>query len=191
MNCIFNLAVLNNDNVSSELLRTTSLDEYCTLTSHIVHESGKNHNKNMSSLKHKRYKRTYNQTSSKVLSHQLNTDIESNDSENQSPANSEHHTHTNQFSAHETPTFVGRRIIENDKKSKNKSPDLSSSTINQLLALTTKFETQYLKPLLVGQERIEGMTKCLFANQKKIQNILRKQKVIDNLLCDSCCTCLS
>ncbi|CAM4813471.1 unnamed protein product [Rotaria magnacalcarata] len=87
----------------------------------------------------------------------------------------EHHTCTNQ-SSDQVPTFNGH-LVTSSKKSNKRSCVTSSSEIQQLLSLTQKLETQYLKPMLVRQDRLESMMRNSFANQKKIQNILRKQKM--------------
>ncbi|CAF1676413.1 unnamed protein product, partial [Adineta ricciae] len=47
---------------------------------------------------------------------------------------------------------------------------------------TSKLESQYLRPLLVAQERTETLIKSLFANQKKIAKALRKQKINISLI---------
>jgi hypothetical protein len=75
----------------------------------------------------------------------------------------------------ETPTFAGQRVVATT----NEQPNYSnlSSMFQRLLASTSKIESQYLRPLLIAQERTETLTKCLFENQKKIQKVLRKQKV--------------
>ncbi len=85
------------------------------------------------------------------------------------------HIHGNQSSINETPSFVGRRVVPNSNEPTNRSN--ISSTLRQLLSATSKLESQYLRPLLVAQERIETLTKSLFTNQKKIAKALRKQKV--------------
>ncbi|CAF1539858.1 unnamed protein product, partial [Rotaria sordida] len=132
----------------------------------------------MSNLKHKRRKHSHEETLSTTLLHLSdNTDRESNDSENELPVIDESRGHTNQLSTTATPTFAGHCVVENNKKSKKKPAESSSSGVQQLLAFMTKLESQYLRPLLAGQARIEAITKCLFDNQKKIQNVLRKQKM--------------
>ena len=73
------------------------------------------------------------------------------------------------------PAFVGQRVIASPSRPNSRSS--VSSMTQQLLAATSKLESQYLRPLLVAQERTEAMTKCLFINQKKIQKALRSQKV--------------
>ncbi|CAF3958536.1 unnamed protein product [Rotaria sp. Silwood1] len=171
--------VNNNDDFPAVLSSTTTLGEYSTSTSHIVHKSNKKHDKR---FKHKRRKQSQHETSVTLFEPFDNTDSESNDNEDESSANSRHHVDTNQLLIDETPTFVGRQVIENNKKSKNTSAKLSSSANQQLTAFMSKLESQYLRPLLVGQERIESMAKGLFANQKKIQRILRKQKLSRQLL---------
>jgi hypothetical protein len=175
--------VTNNDNVPIELPSPTLLGEDSRSTSHIIHKPNKRYHKDMSTSKHKRHKQSHNETSSTVLLDQFDsTDSASNDSENELPTTGgDSHVHTNQSATNETPTFVGWRVIEDNKKSKKRSDTLPSSATQQLLTFSTKLESQYLRPLLVGQERIEAMIKCLFANQKKIQNILRKQKVVYDL----------
>jgi glycyl-tRNA synthetase beta subunit len=65
------------------------------------------------------------------------------------------------------------------KKKKKKSDTSTSSTLQKILTMTNKFESQYLKPILLKLEKTESALKCLYANQKKIQNSLRKQKVSD------------
>ncbi|CAF4396660.1 unnamed protein product, partial [Rotaria sp. Silwood2] len=175
--------VNNNDDFPAVLPpTTTTLGEYPTSTPHIVHKSNKKHDK---CSKHKRRKQSQHETS--ITSFEPfepfdNTDSEPNDNEDESSANGRHHVDTNQLSRDETPTFVGRPVIKNNKKSKNTSAKFSSSANQQLMVCMNKLESQYLRPLLVGQERIESMAKGLFANQKKIQNILRKQKVNISLL---------
>ena len=74
------------------------------------------------------------------------------------------------------PAFVGQRVIASPTRPNPRSS--VSSMTQQLLAATSKIESQYLRPLLVAQERTEAMTKCLFINQKKIQKALRNQKVM-------------
>ncbi|CAF3911792.1 unnamed protein product [Rotaria sp. Silwood1] len=171
--------VNNNDDFPAVLPSTTTLGEYSTSTSHIVHKSNQKHDKR---FKHKRRKQSQHGTSVMLFEPFDNTDSESNDNEDESSANSRHHVDTNQLLIDETPTFVGRQVIENNKKSKNTSAKLSSSANQQLTAFMSKLESQYLRPLLVGQERIESMAKGLFANQKKIQRVLRKQKLSRQLL---------
>jgi len=65
------------------------------------------------------------------------------------------------------------------KKKKKKSDTSTSPTLQKILTMTNKFESQYLKPILLKLEKTESALKCLYANQKKIQNSLRKQKVSD------------
>jgi hypothetical protein len=90
------------------------------------------------------------------------------------------HTHENQSSINETPSFVGRRVVSNSNEPTNRSN--ISSMLQHLLSATSKLESQYLRPLLVAQERTETLTKSLFANQKKIAKALRKQKVTLNFV---------
>ncbi|CAF4350388.1 unnamed protein product, partial [Rotaria sordida] len=95
----------------------TSLGEYCSSTSNIVHESKKNGDKNMSNLKHKRRKHSHDETLSTTLLHLSdNTDHESNDSENELPVNDESRGHTNQLSTTATPKFAGHCVVENNEK---------------------------------------------------------------------------
>jgi hypothetical protein len=84
--------------------------------------------------------------------------------------------HPNRSSTISTPTFVGRHVTANDTESVQRAT--TSSMFQQLLGFTSKLESQYLRPLLVAQERTETMIKNLYANQQKIQKILRKQKVL-------------
>ena len=105
----------------------------------------------------------------------------SSESEDEAPVNTHVRSQTNQLTTNETPTFVGRHVTEDNTKSKSKKPKSStstSSTLQQLLTTMKKFESQYLKPILLKQERNESTLKCLYANQKKMQSTLRKQKVI-------------
>ena len=80
-----------------------------------------------------------------------------------------------------TPAFVGHRIVSDLPQSTPTPRSTVSSMMQQLLAATSKLESQYLRSLVVAQERTEAMTKCLFVNQKKIQKTLRKQKVSSSL----------
>lgn len=82
----------------------------------------------------------------------------------------------NQSSTINTPTFAGRRVTSGANGSTGQ-PNVSSM-FQQLLGITSKMESQYLRPLLVAQERTETTIKCLLANQQKIQKALRKQKVL-------------
>ncbi|CAF0879857.1 unnamed protein product [Rotaria sp. Silwood1] len=179
----FNLDANNNDDFSAVLPPTTTLGEYSTSASHIVHKSNKKHDK---CFNHKRYKQSQHETSVTLFVPFNNTDSESKDNADESSANSQHHVDTNQLLQDQTPKFAGHEVIEN-KKLKSTSAKSSSSSDQQLMACLSKFESQYLGPLLVGQERIETMVKGLFANHKKIQNILRKQKAIDYLSIDPGC----
>ena len=88
---------------------------------------------------------------------------------------------TKKTSTANTPAFVGHRIASDPPQSTPNPRSTVSSMMQQLLAVTSKLESQYLRPLVVAQERIEAMTKCLFVNQKKIQKTLRKQKVSSSL----------
>ncbi|UJR19136.1 hypothetical protein I4U23_022266 [Adineta vaga] len=109
-----------------------------------------------------------------------NSESESNDSEPSPSAHTERRTnaHTDQLSINETPAFVGHHVTgDNDKSKKKKKSGTSTSSIEPFLSLMNKFESKYLKPLLVKQEKIETTLKCLNTNQKKIQNVLRKQKM--------------
>ncbi|CAF4908647.1 unnamed protein product, partial [Rotaria socialis] len=172
-----NPSMINNDNVLIGLQPTTSSVETCLSRSQIAHKSNKNDHKNMSNLKHKRHKKSHNVTSSAVLFDQFNNmNNESSDSEDELINNSEHRIDTNELSSNGAPKFVGCHITGENNRSKSASGQLSSSTTQQLSTFMNKLESQYLRPLLVGQERIEERIKCLFANQKKIQNVLRKQK---------------
>ncbi|CAF2066922.1 unnamed protein product [Rotaria magnacalcarata] len=178
-----NPSMINNDNVLIGLQPTTSSVETCLSRSQIAHKSSKNDHKNMSNLKHKRHKKSHNVTSSAVLFDQFNNmNNESSDSEDELINNSEHRIDTNELSSNGAPKFVGCHITGENNRSKSASGQLSSSTTQQLSTFMNKLESQYLRPLLVGQERIEERIKCLFANQKKIQNVLRKQKVNISLL---------
>ncbi|CAF4657096.1 unnamed protein product, partial [Rotaria socialis] len=172
-----NPSMINNDNVLIGLQPTTSSVETCLSRSQIAHKSNENDHKNMSNLKHKRHKKSHNVTSSAVLFDQFNNmNNESSDSEDELINNSEHRIDTNELSSNGAPKFVGCHITGENNRSKSASGQLSSSTTQQLSTFMNKLESQYLRPLLVGQERIEERIKCLFANQKKIQNVLRKQK---------------
>ncbi|CAF3412181.1 unnamed protein product [Rotaria socialis] len=178
-----NPSMINNDNVLIGLQPTTSSVETCLSRSQIAHKSNENDHKNMSNLKHKRHKKSHNVTSSAVLFDQFNNmNNESSDSEDELINNSEHRIDTNELSSNGAPKFVGCHITGENNRSKSASGQLSSSTTQQLSTFMNKLESQYLRPLLVGQERIEERIKCLFANQKKIQNVLRKQKVNISLL---------
>ena len=72
--------------------------------------------------------------------------------------------------------FVGRHVTPDDTETTQRAT--TSSMFQQLMGTTSKIESQYLRPLLVAQERIEKMIKNLFTNQQKIQKTLRKQKVL-------------
>ena len=63
-------------------------------------------------------------------------------------------------------TFVGDRVISDPPQSTPRSS--VSSRMQQLLAATSKLQSQYLHPFVVAQERTEAMTQCLFNNRKKI-----------------------
>ena len=93
---------------------------------------------------------------------------------------------TKKSSTDNTPAFVGHRIISDPPQSAPTPRSTVSSMMQQLLAATSKLESQYLRPLVVAQERTEAMTKCLFVNQKKIQKTSRKQKVSSSLFKISC-----
>ena len=84
----------------------------------------------------------------------------------------------NRSSSNETPQFSGRRVTPKTTNETATEPNISS-ILQRILGTTNKLESQYLRSLLVGQERLETMTKCIFANQKKIQKTLRKHKVIE------------
>lgn len=84
----------------------------------------------------------------------------------------------NRSSSAETPQFSGRRVTPKPPNETANQPNISS-ILQQILGSTNKLESQYLRSLVVGQERLETMTKCIFANQKKIQKTLRKHKVIE------------
>lgn len=81
-----------------------------------------------------------------------------------------------QSSTGDIPSFVGQRVIASPTHATHRST--VSSMTQQLLAMTSKLESQYLRPLLAAQERTEAIVKCLIINQKKIEKALRKQKVI-------------
>ncbi|CAF3572370.1 unnamed protein product [Rotaria sp. Silwood1] len=149
----FNLDANNNDDFSAVLPPTTTLGEYSTSASHIVHKSNKKHDK---CFNHKRYKQSQHETSVTLFVPFNNTDSESKDNADESSANSQHHVDTNQLLQDQTPKFAGHEVIEN-KKLKSTSAKSSSSSDQQLMACLSKFESQYLGPLLVGQERIETM----------------------------------
>ena len=109
-----------------------------------------------------------------------NLDSASSDSEPEPSVDSECPTHTKQLSTTETPAFVGQHVTDDNtksKKKKEKSDTSTSSNIQQILTFMNKFESKYLKPLLVKQEKTEATLKCLYTNQKKMQSTLRKQKV--------------
>ncbi|CAF2858635.1 unnamed protein product [Rotaria sp. Silwood2] len=172
MGVILEEAINIHDNIPLELPTITLLGENCLSTSRGVQELSKSHHKNTYNLKRKRHKQSHNETSSTVSFGKFdNTDSDSNDSENEQLDNSEHNIHTNQPSTEQTPIFLGCSVPQNNKKSKNESAKVSSSVTQQLLAFTNKLESQYLKPILVTHERIETLTKKLFNNQKKIQNM--------------------
>ncbi|CAF5022300.1 unnamed protein product, partial [Rotaria socialis] len=119
--------------------------------------------------------------SSTVLFQNMDNTLDDSDtSDDEHAADDEHHTCTNQLSD-QVPTFNGH-LVTSSKKSNKRSCVTSSSEIQHLLSLTQKLETQYLKPMLVRQDRLETMMRNSFAKQKKIQKILRKQKVIYELL---------
>ncbi|CAF4862349.1 unnamed protein product, partial [Rotaria sp. Silwood1] len=149
----FNLVANNNDDFSAVLPPTTTLGEYSTSASHIVQKSNKKHDK---CFNHKRYKQSQHETSVTLFVPFNNTDSESKDNADESSANSQHHVDTNQLLQDQTSKFAGHGVIEN-KKLKSTSAKLSSSSDQQLMVCLSKFESQYLGPLLVGQERIETM----------------------------------
>ena len=165
-----------------DLQHQESVDQQCSSTSRTVHKSNKRHHKEKTKSKHKHHKKSHNEILSTTTFDQLlDVNNESDISENEVFGDAESHSHTNPLSIDGTPTFVGRHVIDDKKKSKKKPSTSPSSPIQKLLASVIKMESQYLQPLIVGQERIETMTKCLFDNQKKIQKALRKQKVVHNL----------
>lgn len=61
-----------------------------------------------------------------------------------------------------TPSFVAHRVIASPTHSTHRST--VSSTTQQLFAATWKLESQYLRPLLVAEERTEATTKCSIIN---------------------------
>jgi hypothetical protein len=130
----------------------------------------------------KRPKQTINQKNKRRKhSHKEKTDLISFDDIGEGEISSDddrdgRRAQENQSSINETPSFVGRRVVPSSNESVNRSN--SSSILQQLLAATSKLESQYLRPLLIAQERSETLTKCLFDNQKKIAKALRKQKVM-------------
>ncbi|CAF1458703.1 unnamed protein product, partial [Rotaria sp. Silwood1] len=77
--------VNNNDDFPAVLPSTTTLGEYSTSTSHIVHKSNQKHDKR---FKHKRRKQSQHGTSVMLFEPFDNTDSESNDNEDESSANS-------------------------------------------------------------------------------------------------------
>ena len=128
-------------------------------------------------MKNKRFKQPNGESSATTLFQNTdNTLDDSNTSDGEHSADDEHHNCINQ-SSDQVPTFSGC-LATSSKKSNERSRRTSSSEIQQLLSFTHKLETQYLKPMLVRQDRLETMMRNSFSNQKKIQNILRKQKVI-------------
>jgi hypothetical protein len=126
--------------------------------------------KHTSNQKNKRRKHSHKEKTSTISFDDVGVgDISSDDDPE------ERRVQENQSSINETPSFVGRRVVRSADESINRSS--TSSTLQQLLTVTSKFESQYLRPLLVGQERIEIMAKSLYDNQRKIAKALRKQKV--------------
>ena len=87
-----------------------------------------------------------------------------------------HEDQENQTLIRETPSFVGRRLLPAIDETTSRSN--ASLVPQQLLSIVSKFESQYLRPLLVAQERIEAITKGLHDNQRKIVKALRRQQVI-------------
>ncbi len=126
--------------------------------------------KHMANQKNKRRKHSHKEKTALISFDDIaEEEISSDDDHDES------HTRENQSSTNETPSFAGRRIVSDSNEPTNRSN--TSSILQQLLAVTSKLESQYLRPLLVAQERTETLTKSLFANQKKIAKALRKQKV--------------
>ncbi|CAF0999379.1 unnamed protein product [Rotaria magnacalcarata] len=167
-----------NDSIPVGLPAATLMSDDCSSVSRSILESKRKNQKRTSNLKHKRRKQSPSGTASIELLDQFNnTDDESDDSEDEQSGNSERYVHPNQSTTDQAPSFVGRPVIEKIKKSKNKSTKISSSVIQQLLSFTSKLESQYLKPILIAQDRLETMTKNLFVNQKKMEKVLRKQKM--------------
>ncbi|CAF3793886.1 unnamed protein product [Rotaria magnacalcarata] len=159
-----------NDSIPVGLPAATLMSDDCSSVSRSILESKRKNQKRTSNLKHKRRKQSPSGTASIELLDQFNnTDDESDDSEDEQSGNSERYVHPNQSTTDQAPSFVGRPVIEKIKKSKNKSTKISSSVIQQLLSFTSKLESQYLKPILIAQDRLETMTKNLFVNQKKME----------------------
>lgn len=152
-------------------------------TSNNVHNSSNTQHQNTSISKNKRFRKSNGELSSNASFHKTgNTINASNTSDDEHSDDDEHLTCINQSSSDQAPSFNGRVVINDKKSNRNSYTTSSSSEIQQLLSLTKKFETQYLKPMIVRLERLETMTQNSFSNQKKIQNVLRKQKVTHRLL---------
>ncbi|CAF1483606.1 unnamed protein product [Adineta ricciae] len=80
----------------------------------------------------------------------------SSETEDEVPVNIHVRSHPERLTTNETPTFVGRHVTEDNTKSKNKkhkSSTSTSATLQQLLITVKKFESQYLKPILLKQEK--------------------------------------
>lgn len=172
-----------NDNEDVPLELPTAPCTTTTSTSNNVNKPRNSHDPNVSISKTKRFKKSNGEPSSSTASFKktgnIVNDLSTSDDEHSN--DDEHHICTKQPSSDQIPTFNGRTVT-NTKKSNKPTNTTSSSEIQQLLSLTKKLETQYLKPMLVRLERLETMTQNSFSNQKKIQNILRKQNVMFYLL---------
>jgi hypothetical protein len=69
-----------------------------------------------------------------------------------------------------TPTFNGRHL----NSTAASSPAVNSINNDSWFKM---IEANYLKPLLIGQERLEKMMKSLHKNQVEIQKALKKKQV--------------
>jgi hypothetical protein len=81
----------------------------------------------------------------------------------------------NRSSVNDIPSFVGHHVTPVDTEPTRRTS--TSSTCQQILTILSKIESQFLRPLVVSQDRTETMLKNLYKNQLKIQRTLRKQKV--------------
>lgn len=133
------------------------------------HQSAKRRSKKHDETKKKRQKQV-DKDKTHTTSFDDPQDENSSDDDHQQASVRDHHSSNN-----DTPTFAGQRVVATTNEQPNYSNLLSM--FQRLLASTSKIESQYLRPLLVAQERTETLIKCLFENQKKIQKVLRKQKV--------------
>lgn len=179
------LALKDKEEASFELPTTVQNGKNGMSTSKNLHKPSKKHHHNTSNLKQKRFKQSNSESAPTTSCQKLDDTLsDSNNSDSEHPVEDEHHICANKSSSDQAPTFHGHPV-SNTKKSNNQPCAAASLEIQQLLSFTKKLESQYLKPMLVRQERLEEMSHNLFSNQMKIRNVLRKQKVIDHFFGDS------